>query len=285
MSEFLRALHDPNVVFLRYAFAAAVLASVAFGTMGTYVVVRRITYVAGSISHSVLGGIGLALYLQSKLGLAWCHPMLGAVVAALLAALLIGMVSLYAREREDSVIGAIWAIGMAVGLLFIARTPGYVDANSYLFGNILLITRTDLWIVCVLDLLVLLPAVLLYRQLLAVSFDEEFASTRGIKVEGYYLLMLGMTAVTVVLLIRVVGIVMVIALLTLPSAIAGQFARSVWQMIALSIAICMVVTAVGLAVSFAYDLPSGPTIIVIAGAAYLAAAAAGRLRRRRRAGG
>ena len=280
MTEFLRALSDTNTAFLRYAFGAALLAGVAFGVVGTYVVVRRISYVAGSISHSVLGGIGLALYLQSKLGLAWCHPMLGAVAAALSSALLIGIVRFYAQEREDSVIGAIWAIGMAVGLLLIAKTPGYVDAMSYLFGNILLITKTDLWLVCILDVLVLTPAVLFHRRLLAVSFDEEFARTRGIHVEAYYLLLLCMTALSVVLLVRVVGIVLVIALLTLPAAIAGQFARSLWQMIALSVVLCMALTALGLVVSFVYDLPSGPTIIVLAGAAYMAATVLGRLRRR-----
>ena len=151
MIEFIQALTDPNISFLRYAFIAGMLGSLAFGIVGSYVVVRRITYIAGAISHCVLGGIGAALYLQYKFDLNWLHPMLGALVVALLAALIIGFVSIYVREREDTVIGALWVFGMAIGLLFIAKTPGYVDPMGYLFGNILLISKYDLWMIAGLD--------------------------------------------------------------------------------------------------------------------------------------
>ena len=265
-------LFDPDMGFLRLAFLTATLASIAFGAVGSLVVARRISYVAGGISHSVLAGIGLALYLRQRAGMAWLHPMLGAVAAALLSAALIAAVGKRAREREDALIGAIWSIGMAIGLLFMARTPGYVDAMSYLFGNILLISRLDLWLVLALDGLVLFAFMAAYRPMLAVSFDEEFARTRGVKTERYGLLLLTLTALTVVLLLRVVGIVMVVALLTLPASIAGRFARRLEQMIVLSIAVCMVVTVAGLLVSFKWDLPSGPTIVGVAGALYLAVA-------------
>ncbi len=273
MAEFLRAVADPNVPFLRYALIAGVLASVAFGVIGTYVVARKISYIAGAISHCCLGGIGAALYLKHRFGLGWCHPLLGATAAALLAALIIGLVSLYARQREDTVIGALWATGMAVGLLFIAKTPGYVDAMSYLFGNILLISRTDLWLVAGLDIVVVGLGVFFYRKFLAVCFDEEFARLRGIHVELYFLLLLCLTALTVVLLVTVVGIVMVIALLTLPAAVAGHFSRRLWQMMALSVVFCLIFTVSGLAISYPHDLPSGPTIIIVAGTAYLLAMA------------
>jgi len=277
MTEFLEALRDPDIPFLRYAFLTGMLASVAFGMVGAYVVARRISYVAGAISHCVLGGIGVALYMQNKVGLAWFHPVYGAVLSALAAALIIGLVSLYARQREDTVIGALWAIGMAVGLLFIARTPGYIDPMSYLFGNILLISKTDLWMVAGLDALVVILSLLFYNKFLAVCFDEEFARLRGVRVQVYYLLLLCLTALTVVLLVTVVGIVMVVALLTLPAAVAGHFSRRLWQMMALSVVFCLLFTAAGLASSYTCNLPSGPTIIVFAGAAYLIVVIATRL--------
>jgi len=277
MSEFIRALADPDMPFLFYSFMAGVLASVSFGVVGSYVVARRITYIAGAISHSVLGGIGIALYLQRVAGLAWATPLLGAVVSALGAAVVIGVVSLYARQREDTVIGALWATGMAVGLLFLAKTPGYVDPMSYLFGNILLISKSDLWMIAVLDVLVVATGLVFYNKFLAVCFDEEFARLRGVKVEFYYFLLLCMTALTVVLLVTVVGIVMVIALLTLPAAVAGQFARRLWQMMLLSVGFCLVFTTTGLAASYAWDLATGPTIIVFAAVVYLVVLVAARI--------
>jgi len=268
--------------FLRNALLTGVLASVACGVVGSYVVVRRISYIAGGIAHSVLGGIGAALFLQRALGWEWADPLLGAVVAALLAAFVIGIVSLRVKERVDTVIGAVWAIGMATGLLFLAKTPGYgEDLMSYLFGNILMVRTVDLWVIAGLDAVVLLAAVLFHNQLLAVSFDEEFARVRGINVEFYYLLLLGLTALTVVLLVMVVGIVLVIALLTIPAAIAGHFSRRLSVMMALSIAVSAALTTAGLFVSYDPDLPSGPTIIILAGVAYLVVALASRLRGRR----
>ncbi len=270
MTEFIAALFDPNIPFIRYAFIAGMLASVAFGIIGTYVVTRRISYIAGAISHCVLGGIGLGLYLQLKVGISWCDPMYGALAAALAAAVIIGLVSMYARQREDTVIGALWAIGMALGLLFIAKTPGYIDPMSYLFGNILLISKGDLWLIACLDILIVGISIFFYNKLVAVCFDEEFARMRGIRAGAYYLLLLCLTALTVVLVVRVVGIVMVIALLTLPAAVAGHFSQRLWHMMALAALFCMFFIGTGLAYSYSYDLPSGPVIIVFAGAVYLA---------------
>ena len=198
--------------------------------------------------------------------------MLGAVVAALLAALIIGLVSLRGREREDTVIGALWAVGMAVGILFISRTPGYdQDLMSYLFGNILLVRGTDLWLMATLDGAVVILAILLFPQLQAVCFDEEFARVRGLRVEVYYLLLLGLTALTVVLLVSVVGIVLVIALLTLPVAISGQFTSTLRGMMILSALLSIIFTVSGLALSYGPDLPAGATTIVLTGVAYLLA--------------
>lgn len=275
MAEFLDAL--VQMPFLRYALGAGLLASVAFGIVGTYVVTRRITYIAASIAHCSLGGIGAALYLRNNHGLAWCQPMLGAVVSALAAAVVIGLVSLYARQREDTVIGAVWAIGMALGLFFLAKTHPKVDAMSYLFGDIYLVTAGDLWLVAALDAAVVGLALLFHNKLVAVCFDQEFAGLRGVWVKWHYLLLLCLTALTVVLLVRVVGIVMVIALVTLPAAVAGHFARRLWQMMAVASLLSMALVTAGLAISYPTDLPAGPTIILLSGAAYLAVALGSRL--------
>lgn len=281
MNEFLQALTAH--AFLQRALLAGLLISLSCGIVGTYVVSRRITYIAGSVAHCVLGGMGAARYLQIVHGWTWLTPLYGALVAAVSAAVIIGLISLRAREREDTVIGALWAIGMAVGVLFISQTPGYSeDLMSYLFGNILVISSTDLWLIALLDLVVTVITLLFYRQLQAVCFDEEFSRLRGLRVEFHYLLLLCLTALTVVLLVTVVGIVMVIALLTLPAAMARFFSRSLWQMMLLATGFCAVLTTSGLALSYGPDLPTGATIIVLAGAAYLLVAT-GRLLFRRSA--
>jgi len=268
MAEFIEALR--TVALLRYALVAGLLASIACGVVGAYVVARRITYLAGGIAHCVLGGMGLAVYLNKVHGFTAIQPMHGAVVAALVAAGLIGVVSLRLKQREDTVISAMWAVGMALGVLFLAKTPGYQqDLMSYLFGNILMVSRSDLVLIAGLDAGVIAISLLFYKQFLAVCFDEQFARTCGIRVEFYYLLMLMLTALTVVLLVAVVGIVMVIALLTLPVAVAGQFARRLWQVMVASVVLSMVLTTAGLAISYRPDLPSGATIIVLAAGLFL----------------
>ena len=280
MSEFLDAVASNPL--LRYALVSGLLASVATGVIGTYVVVRRITYIAGGIAHCVLAGLGAAYYFQIEWGWKWCDPILGATVAALLAALLIGWVSLKAKHREDTVIGAIWAIGTAVGVLFIKSTRGFApDLVSLLFGNILLVSQRDLWLIAGLDAVVIVLGLLFYNQFLAVCFDEEFSRLRGVGVEFYYLLLLCLTALTVVVLMKVVGVVMVIALLTLPVAVGGALARTLWQMMLAAAAFSVLFTIVGLAAAYHADWPAGATIIVVAGVAYLIAAAVqGQLRGR-----
>jgi zinc transport system permease protein len=270
MNEFFQALSDPVIPFLRYALVAGVLASLSFGVIGSYVVTRRITYIAGAISHSVLGGIGAALYLDKVHGWTWCDPYLGALLAALASAVIIGLVSLYAKQREDTVIGAVWSVGMALGVIFLNLTQGAVDLMGYLFGDINLITPKDLWLVLGLDAVVAVVGLGLYPQFLALCFDEEFAELRGVPVKLYYMLLLILTALTVVLLIRVMGIILVIALLSLPPAVSGHFARKLWQMMLGAVLCCAVFVASGIAVSYTYEqLPTGPTIALIAGAVYL----------------
>jgi len=293
MLEFFHALADPANAFLRHALATAVLASIAAGCIGSFVVVRRITYVAGGIAHCVFGGLGAAYYLNRVHGVqlyvpfsGWqpLHPLYGAVAAAIAAAIIIGIVSLKARQREDTVISAVWAIGMAVGVLFVYLTPGYgQDLMSYLFGSILMVSRGELVFLAVLDAIVVGIALLSYKQFLAVCFDEEFARLRGVRVEFYYLLLLSLTALTTVLLVSVVGIIMVIALLSLPVAIAGHFTHSLGRLMVLSAALSTLLTTTGLAVSYPLSLQPGAVTIILAGAVYLAVLAGARLLRRRSA--
>jgi zinc transport system permease protein len=282
MFDFFHAVREQS--FLQVALLTGLLASVACGVIGSYVVVRRISYLAGGIAHCALGGLGAARYLAVVHGWSWLHPLVGAAVAALIAAVIIGYVSLRARQREDTVIGAVWAIGMAVGVMFIARTPGYqVDLMSYLFGNILMVTWQDLWLLAGLDVLVVAIGLAFYNPLLAVCFDEEFARLRGLRVELYYILLLCLTALTVVLLVSVVGIVLVIALLTLPTAVAGYFCKTLWQLMVGAALMSMLLTTGGLALSYGPDLPAGATTILLAGLLYVLVIVAGRVPRRTRA--
>lgn len=270
MADFFQALLQHS--FLQHALLAGLLVSVSSGIVGTYVVTRRITYLAGGIAHCVLGGMGLARWLQLVHGWTFMTPLLGATLAALLAAFVIGWVNLKARERMDTVISAFWGLGMAIGVLFMAKTPGYgEDLMTYLFGNILLVTGRDLLIIALLDLFIAATALLFHKQFVAVCFDEEFARLRGINTRFFYFLMLALTALTVVLMISIVGIVMVIVMLTLPAAIAGRFCRRMGSMMALAAGLCALFTSGGLAISYQPDLPAGATIIVLSGTAYLLA--------------
>ena len=268
MGAFLSDL--PRYPFLQYALITGVLASIACGIIGSYVVTKRISYIAGSIAHTVLGGLGAARYFQTVYHWEWFHPLYGAVFAALISAVIIGLVSMRAKQREDTVIGSLWAVGMATGILFIYKTPGYnEDLMSYLFGSILMVSPQDLWMIAGLDILVVIAGVLFYNQFLALCFDEEYARLRGVHVEFYYLVLLCLTALTVVLLVTVVGIVMVIALITLPAAVAGELTKRLWHMMALSTVLTVLFTTAGLAISYGPDLPAGATTIIIAGTTYL----------------
>lgn len=265
---------DPALAFLRNAAAAAILSAVPFGVVGSVVTVRRISGLAGAISHAVLGGIGLALFLSGTKILPGFPPIAGAVAFALLAAVVIGVVSLRAKQREDTVINAIWATGMSIGVLFMAKTPGYTDPMGYLFGNILLISQSDLLLLAGLDAAVLFLAWRFYPQIEAASFDGEFARSRGIRTDILFIALLSVVAVSIVLLQTFVGIVMLIAMLTLPAGMAGYRARNLAGMMAGATLWSALFSGAGLAAGWHFDLPAGAVTVVLAGAVFLAAAAA-----------
>lgn len=271
--SFFNALFDPAMPFVRNALLAGILSSILFGVLGSVVTVKRIAGLAGAISHAVLGGIGLALFLSAKNIVPDLPPLAGALAFAIIAAALIGFVSLKAKQREDTVINALWAIGMSVGIVFIAKTPGYADPMSYLFGNILLVSTRDLVMLAILDLVVIVLAWRYYPQIEASAFDEEFARTRGVGTDTVFLVLLAITAVAVVLLQTFVGIVMVIAMLTLPAGTSGFFARNLAGMMGIATGLSFAFSLVGLAVSWQADLPSGAVVVLVAGATFLAVSA------------
>ena len=260
MFEFFTILSSQ--AFLQNALLGGMLASIGCGLTGSFVVVNRIGYMAGGIAHSVLGGMGVAYYL----GL---NPFAGALVAALLAALIIGVIKLKWQHQEDTTIGAVWAIGMAIGIIFISKSDGYnTNLMSFLFGNILIISDEQLFVMLLLDIITIIFVAVFYKQLVAISFDIEFATVRGINVNLFYLLLLCLIAITVVLLIQVVGLILVIALLTLPAAIAKQYVHSIGMMMLLASVLGVLFTSTGLFLSYEPDLPAGATIILVAGVVY-----------------
>jgi len=249
--------------FMRHALAAGLLASVICGIMGTLVVVNRIVFLSGGIAHAAYGGIGLAFFFG------WPY-LIGTLGFSLAAAMLMAAVSLKAKHRADTIIGVIWALGMAFGIILIDLTPGYnVDLMSYLFGSILTVPVMDLYIMLVMGILIALLVAYYYKDLLALSYDEEFARIRGVPVKALYFAMIGMLAVTIVLVIRVVGLILVIALLTIPPFIVEKYARSLVQMMVGSSLLGAIFTIVGLWLSYAYDLTSGASIILVSGVAFL----------------
>lgn len=267
MTELIHQLFVPSGI-LFYPLLIGLLGSISFGIIGSYTVVRHVSYAAHGISHAVLLGIGGTLFLNHFFGWSF-SPVAGAVLVALAAAWIIGSSTLYASHRADSVISAVMVMGMSGGLLFLAKTPGYFEPMSVLFGDILLVSRSDAGLVGVFNLLVILTGVVFYRRLQMICFDEEFARLRGIRVEFWFVLLLSMVAITIVTMMQVIGIVLVIALLTLPVMTALRFMNRLWHVMLLSSAICAVCVLAGLALSYQLDLPSGPVIVLLAGAGYL----------------
>jgi len=242
--------------YMQNAIMAALLGGIACGVIGSFVVVKKIGYISGGIAHASFGGIGLG-YLVGV------NPLFCLIPFSLVSAWTIGIISRKASVSEDTAIGIVWTAGMALGVIFIGLTPGYVpDLFSYLFGNILTVPRSDIYFMAGLDIFIILAVVLFYREFLAVSFDEEYALASGIHTLFFYLFLLTLVAVTVVMLIRIVGIILVIALLTIPPSIAKQHTINLRPMMVLSVVLGMVLTLGGLWVSYILDLASGATVIL-----------------------
>ncbi|HDZ91012.1 MAG TPA: metal ABC transporter permease [Deltaproteobacteria bacterium] len=260
--------------FMRNALLAGILVSISCGIIGSLVVVNRIVFISGGIAHAAFGGIGLAFFWGFS-------PSVGAALFAVGVSIIMGAVSFRSRHRADTVIGVLWAIGMALGIIMIDLTPGYhVDLMSYLFGSILTVPASDIWIMVVLDTGILLTVIIFYKEFVAMSYDEEFAFIVGIPVRPLYFMLLSMTALAVVMTIQVVGLILVIALLTIPPYIAERYTGSLGGMMMLSSVLGICFTLGGLWLSYAFNLTSGATIILVAGVGFFVFQALGRLRER-----
>jgi len=252
--------------FMRNALYASLLVGIVCGLVGTLVVLNRIVFLGGGIAHAAYGGIGLAYYFGQD-------PLLGAILFSILSALGMGVVHLRTKTRSDTLIGVMWSIGMAVGIIFVSLTPGFkADLMSYLFGSLLAVSAGDLRVMALVALLVGAFVVIFFRSLQAISYDEVFSTVRNVPVSALYLLMLVMIGLTVVAAMRVVGLIMVIAMLTIPPAVAGLFLKDMKGMMLLSIGLSWLFSALGLLVSFALNLQAGSVIILVAALSYLAAA-------------
>ncbi len=249
--------------FMQNALAAGLLASVICGIMGALVVVNRIVFLSGGIAHAAYGGIGLAFYFK------WPY-LPGTIGFSLFAAMVMAAVSYTVKHRADTIIGVIWALGMAFGIILIDMTPGYnVDLMSYLFGSILTVPRSDLLIMAAIGVMMTVLVAYYYQDLLAMSYDEEFARIRGVPVKKLYFGLIGMLAVTIVLVIQVVGLILIIALLTIPPFIIEKYAKSLVQMMWASSLLGAVFTVTGLWFSYRFNLTSGASIIMVSGVVFL----------------
>ena len=241
--------------FFLKAFLAAIFASISCGIIGSYIVSRRIVFISGGITHASFGGIGLAFFLGF-------NPLLGAVLFAVFSALGIQFFTNVAQVREDSSIAIWWSLGMALGIIFISITPGYTpNLMSYLFGSILTVTTTELWWMFILNIVIIAFFVLLFKKILYIAFDEEFARAAGLPVALFNYLTITLIALTVVLNIKVVGIILILSLLTIPQATANLYTKDFKKMICLSSAFAFVGTVSGLLISWNLDIPSGAAII------------------------
>ena len=249
--------------FMQRALIAAVLVSIACGVVGSYVVIKRIVSLSGAISHAAFGGVGLGYFLG-------INPVLAAIPFSIISAMAIGGVRQITNISEDTGIGILWSVGMAIGVIFINLTPGYApDLFSYLFGSILTVNNTDLYIMLILDLIIITTVYLFRREFLAVSFDEDFSKVVGLHSLLIYMLLLALVALSVVVLIKVVGVILLIALFTIPAAISKQYTYNLRKLMILATVVGIILTSVGLILSYIFNLASGATIVMVLAAAFV----------------
>lgn len=260
--EFLGAIFEYR--YLTNAVIACLLSGVTCGIIGTYIVARRMVFLCGGITHASFGGLGIAFYLGA-------NPILGAMIFAIMSALGIEYSSSRSKIRHDSAIGIIWGVGMAIGALFISLRPGYTsgDMASFLFGSIVTVTNGDILALAVLALLLLVAAAIWHRPIMYVAFDKEFARSLGVRVDLISYVMAVATAITIVLSIRVMGIILLISLLTMPVVGANMLSKSYTKIAPIAVAIAVVGGVLGIALSYYTDAPSGPSIIFVLAIAIL----------------
>lgn len=251
--------------FIRHAILAALFMSVACGITGTYIVARRMVFISGGITHASFGGVGIGFFFGFS-------PLAGAAIFAVLAALATENLTRRKILRNDSIIAILWSLGMALGIIFIYLTPGYApNLMSFLFGSIITVTQSDLWLMFVLALLVSLVFIFFYKPILYVAFDEQFAKIRGIPVMLLNYILIVLVALTIVLSIRTAGIILVLSVLTIPQNITNLFTNRFDHIMIGSVILGFLASLTGLFISYYLDIPSGATIIFTLVVMYLAA--------------
>ena len=249
--------------FIQNALLAAIMVSIISGVIGSLILVNKMTFLTGGIAHSSYGGIGLAIYFGLPI-------FLGASIFAIISAIIIALISFKQRHRIDIFIGLIWAVGMAIGIVFVDLTPGYnVDLMSYLFGSILAVSKTDLTFMATLLIVILLFVHIFYREILATSYDSEYATLRGINAKAFFVAILILSALAVVVAIKVVGLILVIALMSIPTYIAELISNSLYGMMIKSALLSTVFTISGLIISYIFDITSGASIILVSACALI----------------
>jgi zinc transport system permease protein len=248
--------------FMRNAVMAGIMASAICGVIGTLVVVNRIVFLAGGIAHAAYGGIGLAFFL----GLPYIVGIFG---FSIVVSMIMAAITLKEKNRADTFIGVVWAVGMALGVILLDIKEGYnVDLMSYLFGSILAVPSSELYVMAGLSSFIVITVGFYYHDFLAMSYDQEFAQLRGVAVMPLYFLLIGMIAISVVMVIKVVGLILIIALLTIPPYIAEKYTQSLLQMMLLSALLSVMFSLIGLWISYKLNLTSGATIIMVAAAVF-----------------
>ncbi len=243
---------------INYSVYASFLLSFAIGIIGSLIVINKTTAITGSIAHGSFGGIGIALFLGSSV-------LIITSIFTIFLALILAFISIKFPHRIDSLIGVIWAVGMSIGIVFLTLTPGYQsDALSYLFGNILLVGKNDLIFMGFVDVLIFFSIIFLYNRFLAMSYDREFLSLRGINANLLYTYFLILTSLTIVMSVRAVGIILILALFTIPSLIAERFTKKFFSMMIISGILGMVFMVGGIIISFYYNISPTPAIVIIA---------------------
>jgi len=253
----MQMLESLSYTFIQNALIAGILVSIITGIIGSLIVVNKMVFLSGGIAHSAYGGIGLSIYFGLPM-------LLSTSIFSVFITILIAILTYQKRENLDTIIGLTWAIGMSFGILLVDLTPGYnSDLMSYLFGSILAVNSDDILFMSVLLGFIILTLLFFYRDILAVSYDSEYANLRGIKTKIFYTLILILSALSIVIAIKIVGLILVIALLTIPIYIAQRFCSTLFSMMIVSGIFSMIFTIFGLVVSYNYDLSSGPSIILV----------------------
>ena len=244
--------------YLSNALVACVLSGITCGIIGTYIVARRMVFLCGGITHASFGGLGIAFYFGA-------NPILGATVFAVLSALGIEWSNSRSKIRPDSAIGMVWGIGMAIGAFFIALRPGYTsgDMANFLFGSILTVTNGDIIALAILSIVLIIGALLWHRPIMFAAFDRSFAEASGVPVKFTNYAMAVITAITIVLSIRTMGIVLLISLLTMPVVTANMLFKNYKQIAPSAVAIAIIGGVLGIALSYHAEVPSGPAIIFV----------------------